>query len=74
MVLGAIFFMLTATWNDQADRVAWTWMFMAFGIAGLLGSALIGRQSRLARVILWVGVVASVVSIFALRVMLTVTA
>lgn len=74
MVLSAIFFMLATNWDNQADRVAWTWMFIALGIAGVLGSALIGRQSRLACVILWVGIVASYASIIVLRVLLTVTA
>lgn len=74
MVIGAIFFMLTVNWSDQADRVAWTWMLIAIGSASVLGSILIGRRSWLARVILWVGIVAFVASIFALRIALIITA
>ncbi|HET6747112.1 MAG TPA: hypothetical protein VFH06_03340 [Candidatus Saccharimonadales bacterium] len=73
MVLGVIFFMLATNWDNQADRVAWTWMFIALGIAGVLGSLLIGRRSLLARVLLWVGIVIFVASIFALRIALTLT-
>jgi hypothetical protein len=74
MAAGVIFFMLTETWNVQADRAAWTWMFIALGIAGVLGSVLIGRQSRLARVILWVGIAVFIASIFALKILLIITA
>ena len=74
VMIGIIFFLLMGAkeGKELAAHLAWSWMFIALGFAGVIGSRLIGCRSRLARVALWLGVVVFVVSIFAVKVGLTV--
>ncbi len=71
LVIGIVFFLLTAD-METANRLAWSWFIMATGFAGVIGSRLIGCRSRVARFLLWFGVAVFTVSIFVVKIGLTV--
>lgn len=67
VMLGIIHFLLTTSGKPDA-ALPWTWALVAMGFSVILGGLMIGRKSRLVRVLLGIGIAVLVVSIFLVKI------